>query len=157
MNNYKFQLIQPIQTYKSYETSSEKKAAKYFFNELLSLKIIGLDSFVIENIDKNIWYQYKINNNEYIKQIQQNNQNQQNNNNNNNQNQQNNYQNQQNNYQNQQNQQCQQQQPQCQQQCQIQQCCQNQQCSNSENTKSINLILSNLSRRIITIEKTLKL
>ena len=60
MNNTRYQLIKPIVSDKMYETSSLKKASKKCFEEIKSLKIIGLETFTIKNINSNETYTFQI-------------------------------------------------------------------------------------------------
>ena len=61
MNYNQYQLIEPILSNKTYQTTSLKKASKKCFDEIKNLKINNLETFKIKNLNTNEIFVFKIN------------------------------------------------------------------------------------------------
>lgn len=60
INRYK--LIKPVISHKIHETTSIKKGSKKCYNELLELKIEGVNTFTVLDVDSQKMFTFKINN-----------------------------------------------------------------------------------------------
>lgn len=71
MHKKRYQLIKPVVSHNIYETSSLNRASKKCYRELINLKLKGVETFSIKNIDTDQTYVFKIHKQFIVPQLEQ--------------------------------------------------------------------------------------